>query len=180
MQTLAGRACNVLGTSVVNWAQGLVSYLPRVAQALTPLLDRWGQPAVRALCRLWQVEAEIKRGHLTPEQRRQLEQIWQSSLDQAAQLWGERLFELWATLSDLLGRIWRGSMAAECVNSLLRPLLNARKHADQGGLELFHFLHNSHRFARGKRAGQSPAERVGITVPADRYTLLGLAPKVSI
>ena len=71
-------------------------------------------------------------------------------------------------------------MAAECVNSLLRPRLNTRKHADQGGLDLFQFLHNTHRFARGKRARRSPAELVGIVLPADRFTLLGLAPKVSI
>lgn len=180
VQALAGRACEVLGTSLVNWANGLVSYLPRVAQALTPLVEAWGQPAVCALSRLWQVEAEIKRGHLSFSQRQSLEQIWRDSLDAAVQLLGEHLFEVWATLSSILGRIWRGSMAAECVNSLLRPRLNARKHADQGGLDLFCFLHNTHRFARGKRANHSPADLVGIAMPADRFTLLGLASKVSI
>jgi hypothetical protein len=63
------------------------------------------------------------------------------------------------------------------VNSLLRPVLDARKHTDQGCLELFRFLHNVHTFERGKRAGYSPAQLVGLDVPGDPLTLLGLAPK---
>jgi len=178
IKALPGRACDVLGTTLVNWARGLVSYLPRLAQALAPLAEAWGQAAIRALSRIWQVEAEIKRGHLAISQRQALEQIWHASLDEAAQLLGEHLFVVWDALSALLGRIWRGSMAAECVGSLLRPLLDARKHSDQGSSELFRFLHNTHRFARGKRAGYAPAELAGITLPAERFTLLGLAPKV--
>lgn len=178
IKALPGRARSVLGTNLLNWARGLVSYLPRLAQALAPLVTTWGQRAVRTLSRLWQVEAEVKRGHLSVAQRQALEQVWQASLDEAAQLLGEHLFAVWDALSAILGRIWRGSMAAECVCSLLRPLLNVRKQADQGGAELLRFLHNTHHFARGKRAGHSPAELVGITLPADRFTLLGLAPKV--
>ena len=179
-QALMGRTCDVLGTSLTHWADGLVSYLPRLAHTLTPLSQTWGLAAVQALSRLWQVEAEIRRGHLSFSQRQALEQIWGDSLDEAVRHLGEHLFEVWESLSAILGRIWRGSMAAECVNSLLRPRLNTRKHADQGELDLFRFLHNTHRFARGKRANHSPAELVGIGVPADRFTLLGLAPKVSI
>jgi hypothetical protein len=180
MQALLGRTCNVLGTSLTHWADGLVSYLPRLAQTLTPLIQTWGLAAVHALSRVWQVEAEMRRGHLSFSQHQALEHLWCNSLDDAVRHLGEHLFEVWEVLSAILGRIWRGSMAAECVNSLLRPRLNTRKHADQGELDLFRFLHNTHRFARGKRAKHSPAELVGIQVPADRFTLLGLAPKVSI
>jgi hypothetical protein len=42
---------------------------------------------------------------------------------------------------------------------------------------LFRFLHNVHTFQRGKRAGHSPAELVGLDVPSDPLTLLGPAPK---
>ena len=178
LKTLPGRACGVLGTNLINWASGLVSYLPRLSQAMAPLIQTWGQPAISALSRIWQVEAERKRGHLSPGQRQALEAIWHASLDEAAQLLDEHLFEVWDALSAILSRIWRGSMAAECVNSLLRPRLDAHKHADQGASELFRFLHNTHRFERGKRRGHSPADLVGITLPADRFTLLGLASKV--
>lgn len=66
------------------------------------------------------------------------------------------------------------------MNSLLRPRLNGRKHTDQGCLELFRFLHNVRPFQRGKRAGHSPAQLVGLEVPDDPLTLLNLASKVSI
>ena len=72
---------------------------------------------------------------------------------------------------EYAGRVW---------NSLLRPILARRKATDQGRLELFRLLHNVRRFARGKRAGKSPAELVGLEVPDDPLTLLGLAPKVSL
>ena len=66
------------------------------------------------------------------------------------------------------------------LNSLLRPVLNRRKHTDQGCLDLFRFLHNVRPFQRGKRAGLSPAQLVGLNVPDDPLLLLGLDPKVSI
>jgi hypothetical protein len=78
----------------------------------------------------------------------------------------------------VLDRSWRGSMLVECVNGLLRPILRNRQHTDQGCLELFRFLHNVHIFERGKRANWSPAQLVGIDVPDDVLTLLGLDPKV--
>jgi hypothetical protein len=71
-------------------------------------------------------------------------------------------------------------MLAECVNSLLRPLLDRRKQTDQGCLELFRLLHNVRPFKRGKRADHSPAQLVGLDVPADPLLLLGLEPKVLI
>ncbi len=101
-------------------------------------------------------------------------------MDEAHALLGpQQLWEAWAAVCQVLGRSWRGSMLAECVNSLLRPALAARKHIDQGCLELFRFLHNVHPFQRGKRAGHSPAQLVGLQLPDDALTLLGLAPKVS-
>ncbi len=64
-------------------------------------------------------------------------------------------------------------------NSFLRPILDRRKHTDQGCLDLFRFLHNVRPFLRGKRAGCSPAQLAGISLPDDPLSLLGLAPKVS-
>jgi hypothetical protein len=66
------------------------------------------------------------------------------------------------------------------ITNLLRPLLDGRKHTDQGCLDLFRFLHNVRPFARGKRAGHSPAQLVGLDLPDDPLILLGLKPKVSI
>jgi hypothetical protein len=99
--------------------------------------------------------------------------------DAASQLGEEQLWQAWDALSQVLERSWRGSMLAECVNSLLRPLLEGRKHTDQGCLELFRFWHNVRPFQRGKRAGHSPAQLVGLEVPHDPLLLLGLAPQVN-
>jgi hypothetical protein len=92
----------------------------------------------------------------------------------------EQLWIAWDEVCRLLGRSWRGSMLAECVNSLLRPILDRRKHTDQGCLELFRLLHNVRPFKRGKRADHSPAQLVGLDVPDDPLLLLGLQPKVLI
>ena len=175
IKVLPGRPAQVLGTSLGTWAAGLLSYLPRLAAALVPLGATWGVAGLQALQRLWQVEATQRRGHQTPTERQAGERLWQAALDEAAARLGAALFPVYDELTEILGRSWRGSMAAECVNSLLRPLLRGRKQSDQGIAELFRFIHNTHTFARGKRAGQSPAALVGIALPAEPLDLLDWA-----
>lgn len=176
----SGRIYQKLSKNLQNWATNLFNYQPFLAQALLPLQVEYGHEAISALCRIWQCEADQRRRRLSLPEQTQRQQIWQQALDEAWQLLGEsRLMTAWATVAAILGQSWRGSMLAECVNSLLRPVLNRRKHTDQGCLELFRFLHNVRPFARGKRAGHSPAELVDIELPEDPLTLLGLAPKVS-
>jgi hypothetical protein len=176
IQALGGRACKALGTTLINQAPGLCAYLPRLAQALEPLQAQWGAEAIAALCRIWQVEERIRRGHLSLAQRRALNTLWGDSLDVATALLGDEVFEAWNQVEAVLGHNWRGSNAAECVNSLLRPHLDAHRYTDQKALELRRFLHNVHIFERGKRAGYSPAQLVGIGLPDDPFTLLGLPP----
>ncbi|HNT77086.1 MAG TPA: hypothetical protein PKH77_18910 [Anaerolineae bacterium] len=176
-----GRIYEKLHTNLVNWAEALFSYQPLLAAALTPLIERWGAAAIQALACLWQIEADEKRHPLPWGERQARRLLWEENLDTAFSLLGlDQLWLAWDALSQTLNRSWRGSMLAECVNSLLRPVLNGRKHTDQGCLELFRFLHNVQPFARGKRAGYCPAQLVGLDVPDDVLTLLGLAPKVSL
>lgn len=181
LQGWEGRIYKKLSTYLVNFAQQLFAYQPVLTRALAPLIERWGSPAIQALSRIWQIESDEKR-HPLPLPKQQTRQTqWEQSLDEALSLLGEQqLWKAWDALRQLLGRSWRGSMLAECVNSLLRPLLDRRKHTDQGCLELFRLLHNVRPFKRGKRAGHSPAQLVGLTAPDDPLILLGLAPKVSI
>ena len=50
--------------------------------------------------------------------------VWEKSLDEAVALLGlQQLEPAWDAVRQVLGRSWRGSMLAECVNSLLRPVL---------------------------------------------------------
>jgi hypothetical protein len=180
LQSWSGRIYQKLGGSLKNWAPQLFSYQPLLRQALWPLQTRYGDKAIAALCRMWQIEADQKRRPLPLLQQQQRHTLWTDSLDEAWTLLGEQLWPAWDEVCLLLGRSWRGSMLAECVNSLLRPVLDRRKHTDQGCLELFRLLHNVRPFKRGKRADYSPAQLVGLDVPDDPLLLLGLEPKVLI
>jgi hypothetical protein len=176
-----GRIYEKLSSNLVHWAEALFAYHPSLQQALKPLIVQWGAPAIQALSRMWQIEANHKRHPLPLNQKIAQRALWEQSLDQAEALLGtEPLGEAWKALCKVLGRSWRGSMLAECINSLLRPVLLRRKSTDQQCLELFRFLHNVRPFARGKRRHHSPAGLAGLPVPQDPLTLLGLAPKVSI
>jgi hypothetical protein len=180
LQGWSGRIYQKLATNLQNWAPGLFSYQPVLAEALRPLQVRYGLPAIAALARLWQLQATQKRRPLSHLEQARYQQLWQQGLDEAVAHLGEtHLWPAWEQLHQLLSRCWRGSMLAECINSLLRPILAGRKHTDQGCLELFRFLHNVRPFARGKRADHSPAQLVGLDVPVDPLILLGLNPKVS-
>lgn len=181
LQTWSGRIYHKLSSYLTNLAEALFAYQPVLVQTLTPLFDQWGVPALEALSRLWQLEADPKRQPLSLGEQQVYHRHWNASLDQAlAELGPDQLWTAWEALRTILGRSWRGSMLAECVNSLLRPVLAGRKHTDQGCLDLFRFLHNVRPFARGKRAGHSPAQLVGLDIPDDPLILLGLKPKVSI
>ena len=181
LQRWDGRIYKKLSRNFTNWAEGLFRYQPVLKQALSPLVKQWGAAAIQALSRIWQIETDEKRHPLPLLERYARRGLWEESLDEAFALLGEdQLWEAWDALSAVLSRSWRGSMLAECVNSLLRPILDGRKHTDQGCLELFRLLHNVRPFKRGKRANHSPAQLVGLDVPGDPLTLLGLAPKVSI
>lgn len=170
-----------LGNALIQQADALFRYQSVLVQALQPLEARWGGETMQALARIWQLDADARRHPRLQVQQHTRRRLWEASLERAVTLVGpEEIWVAWAALCDVLGRSWRGSMLAECINSQLRPILERRKATDQGCLELFRFLHNVRRFARGKRAGKSPAELVGLDVPDDPLTLLGLAPKVSI
>jgi hypothetical protein len=133
LQTWSGRIYQKLSSNLKNWASGLLSYQPILSQALLPLQTQYGDQAILALCRMWQIEAEHKRRPLpVPEQQRR-QTLWADSLDEAWSLLGEHLWTAWNELCHVLDRSWRGSMLAECVNSLLRPVLDRRKHTDQAG-----------------------------------------------
>jgi hypothetical protein len=181
LQDWSGPIYKKLSTNLKNWAPALFSYQPVLSQALQPLQILYGDKAIAALSRMWQLETDLKRRPWSRLEQHQRHILWSDSFDQALALLGaQQLWAAWDQLGQLLGRSWRGSMLAECVNSLLRPILDGRKHTDQGCLDLFRFLHNVRAFQRGKRAGFSPAQLVGLDLPDDPLLLLGLDPKVLI
>lgn len=173
-----GRIYAKLSANLKNWADNLFAYSPTLHKALLPWIEQWGNPAFQALARLWQLETDAKRQPIPLAKRSVHQALWNQTLDEAvAHLPIEALVQASKSLHQILTHSWRGSMLCECINSLLRPILASRKSSDQGCLELFRFLHNVHRFLRGKRRGFCPAELAGISLPADPLSLLGLAPK---
>lgn len=175
----SGRIYQKLASNLTHWTENLFSYQPILGQALSALSTQYGQEATAALCALWQIEANEKRHPQPLSQSSEQRRLWEKHLNTAAHCLGDNeLWEMWEAVSALLEHPWRGSMLAECVNSLLRPGLDKRQHTDQGCLDLFRFCHNAYPFKRGKRKGYSPAQLAGLNAVDDPLTLLGLAPKV--
>jgi hypothetical protein len=182
-----------LATAFALWAKGthaqnlvsllngqvkaLTTLLPYIQQALAPLEAAWGEQATRVVCRLWQALQEWAFPFWQPDQRRQLEQAITESLAWTSEHLAHYLPTLQHLVAAILAQWPRTSSAIECLNSLLRPYLNARKQVSQGFLDLFRFFHNTHRFVRGKRKGSSPLELAGGPSIDDPLAFLGLGEK---
>jgi hypothetical protein len=158
-------------------AEALTVALPSLQAALAPVIVAWGAEATRVVCRLWQALHEWAFPCWLPAQRRQLEQAISESLAWASEHLRRWLPTLQHLVTALLAQWPRTSSAIECLNSLLRPYLNGRKQVSQGFLDLFRFFHNTHRFARGKRAGFTPLELAGGPAIPDPLAFLGLGAK---
>lgn len=177
LTSFSGRIYQKLRSNLKQWAPALLSYQPLLRRAIQPLCADYGEAAIAALSRIWQIDAELNRRTLPLLEKQRLQDLWNASIDQAHHLLGESFWDAWQQLETILAQSWRGSMLAECVNSLLRPILDKRQHTDQGCLDLFRFFHNHRIFQRGKRAGSSPAQLAGTGSHHDPLLLLGLEPK---
>jgi hypothetical protein len=172
-----GTQARALVSLLKHQAVALTAVLPHLQQALQPLQQAWGIEATQVVCRLWQALQDWAFPFWKPEQRHQLEQAITESLAWASQHLGERLITLQHLVSALLAQWPRTSSSIECLNSLLRPFLNGRKHVAQGFLDLFRFYHNTQPFVRGQRAGTSPLELAGGPRTDDPLAFLGLGAK---
>lgn len=177
LTSFSGRIYQKLRSNLKHWAPALFSYQPLLRRAIQPLCTDYGEAAIAALSCIWQIDAELNRRSLPLLETQRLQELWSASFDQAHRLLGDAFWDVWQQLDTILARSWRGSMLAECVNSLLRPILDKRQHTDQGCLDLFRFFHNHRIFQRGKRAGASPAQLAGTPSHHDPLLLLGLELK---
>ncbi len=116
--------------------------------------------ALRALCLAWQWnKATIKskktaRKHRAIEQREQYLELASLFINDK-----EKYHKLKAMIFDELDEIVQASSMVECINSILRPYLNASKNQiTQEFLNTFMFYHNHRRYRAGKRKGKTPME----------------------
>ncbi|MDI6794893.1 MAG: hypothetical protein QME81_18840, partial [bacterium] len=96
---------------------------------------------------------------------------------------GDAFLEQWADKVDtLLESTQRASSAVENINSILKPLVNRKKHFENveslyNFVALFVLWYNMRVFKEGKRKGHSPFEILGVDLgEKDWRTLLGYPP----
>ena len=77
-------------------------------------------------------------------------------------------------VASLLDGLVRSSALVENANSWLRPYLNTRKGSSQAFLDLVRLYRNTRTYRRGKRKGHSPFELLGLSLPEDWLSLVGL------
>jgi len=71
----------------------------------------------------------------------------------------QRYLEIQPAVFNELDEIVQASSIVECINSILRPYLNASKNqVTQAFLNTFIFYHNHRRSRAGKRKGKTPME----------------------
>jgi hypothetical protein len=87
---------------------------------------------------------------------------------------GEQAVLLREEGASLLDPLVRSSALVETANSWLRPYLNTRKGVSQGFLDLIRMYRNTRTSRRGKRKDHSPFDLLGVALPKDWLSLVGL------
>jgi hypothetical protein len=77
-----------------------------------------------------------------------------------------------AALFASLDRTLVASSAVECVNSIIRLRQGGKRHPNPNFVYLLAWLHNTRHFSEGRRKGLTPAEILGVKLPADGWTML--------
>ena len=77
-----------------------------------------------------------------------------------------------AAVFEILDKVLMASSAVECVNSVIRLRQGAKRHPHPDFVYLIAWLHNTRRFNEGRRKGLTPAELLGVQLPADGWSML--------
>jgi hypothetical protein len=131
---------------------------------------------LHALALAWQWNKEVIKAKKTDRKHQAIEQR-DLHLELAELLFignEEQFISLKEAIYAELDQIIQASSMVECINSILRPYLNASKNqVTQEFLNLFMFYHNHRRYHAGKRKGKTPMELLmGKEQKEDWITLL--------
>lgn len=158
LRGLRHRRCDKLATWLKNQARALCAWLSHVALALDEITnDSTEAPAVRILAWLWRLDHEMSlpcNRYRLAELKRLRNQAIETL--EALQLPEGRLEQLLVRTAEVIEHRHRASSLVECLNSLLRPWLEAHKRVTQGALDLFAARWNLYVRKHGKLAGSSP------------------------
>jgi len=150
-----------LRQALKSFATGLAGYWGYYERLAVVYEECCAQPpraVVAALACGWQLERQATNSK-DYGVRQHLQQAAQQAYDRAARLAPENARARQQRVVEALSAEVRSSSLIENVNSALRPLLETcRGQVRQETLDLFAYVHNHRRFARGQRAGRSPLE----------------------
>jgi len=176
-----GRRLRKHKPQLLTYLNGLDAALPPLRESLHRHLDDpdLEKAVLRSVARHWRLQHEVhsnQRRNFRPSLKR---------AEQDMRLWieGDPFLQEWAEqLHTVLEGVQRTSSAAENINSILKPLLNRKKHfanaeTTHNFIALFALWHNLRVFKEGKRKGKSPFDILGIDLgERDWRTLLGYPP----
>jgi len=159
MELLEHQKINQEIKSIKKSLPNLLGYFEQAKEAIE-VCESLGldKDIVTAFSLAWQWDRAVVKAKKTSRKYKAIKQkefyVWylKESLGSKYEEYKTRVF-------DELDNIIQASSMVECINSLLRPYLNASKNqVTQKFLNLFAFYHNHRRYRSGKRKGKTPME----------------------
>ncbi len=168
IKALGHREINKAIKSIENCKKDLFAFMPVAQQTLELLAQHVPKPILKTLSLAWQIHKnaiKAKQNNRKQALKRKEAYLLQQLKDEykigkigkidkidKIDVFKELVYEQ-------LNNIVQSSAAVECINSILRPYLNASKNnISQAYLNLFMAYHNHRRFKAGERKGKTPFE----------------------
>lgn len=156
---LGQMAINKQVSSIKSCQNELFTFRKSAQRMLTQLKEQVPLEVLKTLCLAWQAQKnsvnakDIKRKNsLKRKEKYLLDTLLSTQTQDTCDKYKELVYAK-------LAQIIQSSAAVECVNSIIRPFLNAIKNqVSQEFLNLVMNYHNYRRFKQGKRKGKTPYE----------------------
>lgn len=164
LKALGHKEINKAVKSIESCREDLFNFLGMAKEAVGRLTGQVPDDVLKTLCLAWQTHKnaikakQVKRKNAMQRKEKHLIAQFASSKNEKNDEWRELVYVE-------LNSIVRSSAAVECINSILRPYLNASKnHVTQSALNLFMAYHNHKPFRAGERKRKIPFEMLTGTI----------------
>lgn len=159
IKTLGHKDINKEIKSIENAKKDLFLFMSVAQQTVALLARQVPQELLKTLCLAWQTHKNAvkakKKNRKQAFKRKEVYIIDQLKTEQQA----DKIDRFKEIVYTELNKIIQSSASVECINSILRPYLNASKNqVSQPTLNLFMAYHNHRRFRAGERKGKIPFE----------------------
>jgi len=164
LKALGHKEINKAVKSIESCRNDPFNFLGVTKEAVGRLAGQVPDDVLKTLCLAWQTHKnaikakQVKRKNAMRRKEKHL-------IAQLASSQNEKNDEWMKLVYSELNKIVRSSAAVECINSILRPYLNASKnHVTQSALNLFMAYRNHRRFRAGERKAKIPFEMLTGTI----------------